>query len=99
MWSRISRMSRSTWRQSRHGRSIVLVRHGKGYMKWISGRAYEGRWKNDEPQGRGQMEWPNGQVYRGQFEEGKMEGKGKIKYPNGEVFKGKFENNKAVPKP
>ena len=40
-------------------------RHGKGVMKYVNNRQYEGEWENDTRDGRGYEHYPNGNVYHG----------------------------------
>lgn len=58
------------------GETLELKRHGKGVMKYKSGRVYEGEWQNDVRHGKGYEKYQNGNVYLGDFENGKAHGKG-----------------------
>jgi hypothetical protein len=56
------------------GEIIEVKRHGKGIMKYKSGRVYEGDWLNDLRHGRGYEKYHNGNVYLGAFDSGKAHG-------------------------
>lgn len=56
------------------GEIVDKKRHGKGVMKYKSGRVYEGDWKEDIRHGRGYERYENGNIYIGQFENGKAHG-------------------------
>jgi hypothetical protein len=47
-------------------------RHGKGIMKYLSGRIYEGMWGFDLREGHGYEVYSNGNVYHGDFVNGKL---------------------------
>jgi hypothetical protein len=47
------------------GELVDSKRHGKGIMKYKSGRVYEGEWFNDLRHSRGYERYPNGNVYIG----------------------------------
>ena len=58
------------------GTIINGKRHGKGIIKYKTGRQYEGYWDRDLRDGKGFERYPNGNTYFGQFKYGKAHGKG-----------------------
>ena len=48
---------------------------GKGILKFIDGRLYEGDFKNEKVEGKGIMNSYFGVVYEGDFKKNKFEGK------------------------
>jgi hypothetical protein len=58
------------------------VRHGKGLMRYKSGRLFEGHWRNDLREGRGYERYANGHTYEGCYHKGKPHGYGVYSWGN-----------------
>ena len=64
--------------------------HGKGCMKYESGREYDGHWVSGQWHGHGKLLNPNGDVYEGEFVLDARHGKGEYRWDNGDVYTGDF---------
>jgi hypothetical protein len=64
--------------------------NGKGVMKWIDGRKFEGDLKNGREHGNGVFLWKDGTRYEGTFADGVMSGKGVITSKDGKKYEGDF---------
>lgn len=45
--------------------------HGKGILKWLEGKEYEGDFVEDKRHGHGRFKWNDGREYEGQWMRGK----------------------------
>ena len=52
----------------------ILVRHGKGKQKWLTGEVYEGEWREDKMNGYGKFIHGNNDLYEGYFIDDKANG-------------------------
>lgn len=66
--------------------------NGKGIMKWIDGRKYEGNLKNGREDGKGVFTWKDGTRYEGNFADGVISGKGVITSKDGKKYEGEFRH-------
>lgn len=64
--------------------------HGRGVLKYESGRSYEGDFQNGKFHGQGKMIYENYNMYEGSWENDKRHGYGTISYSTGGMFKGTF---------
>lgn len=64
--------------------------HGRGCMKYESGREYDGHWVSGQWHGHGKLLNPNGDLYEGEFVLDARHGKGEYKWDNGDVYTGDF---------
>ena len=71
-------------------------KHGKGVLKTLSNRTYEGGWENDLPHGYGVNTFPNGKVYKGEYKKGRPFGDGQWTYSDGSTYTGKWINGEFV---
>ena len=65
-------------------------RDGQGLMQYVSGRLYEGFWKNDLWEGQGFEVYASGNTYKGAFANGRAHGHGIYEWWNGEVYDGEW---------
>lgn len=68
--------------------------HGKGCMKYESGREYTGDWVSGQWHGHGKLLNPNGDKYEGEFVLDARHGKGEYRWDNGDVYIGDFQNDR-----
>lgn len=68
--------------------------HGKGKMKYESGRIYDGDWICGQWHGRGKLLNPNGDMYTGEFFFDSRHGQGNYKWDNGDIYEGSFVSDK-----
>jgi len=66
------------------------LRHGKGIMKYKSGRIYEGGWSSDFREGRGYERYANGHTYEGCYLKGKPHGYGIYSWTESESYEGEW---------
>ena len=71
-------------------------KHGKGVLKTLSNRTYEGGWENDLPHGYGVNIFPNGKVYKGEYKKGRPFGDGQWIYSDGSTYTGKWINGEFI---
>lgn len=45
----------------------VLVKHGRGILKWPDGAMYDGEWHENTMQGQGTFKHSNGDIHLGEF--------------------------------
>lgn len=45
--------------------------HGKGSLRWVDGKVYEGLFVDDKRCGYGVFTWKDGRIYDGQWADGK----------------------------
>ena len=71
-------------------------KHGKGVLKTLSDRTYDGGWENDLPHGYGVNTFPNGKIYKGEYKKGRPFGDGQCTYSDGSTYTGKWVNGEFV---
>lgn len=52
---------------------------GRGRIKMIEGKQYEGEWKMNLREGKGREVWSDGKIYEGEFKKDQKNGYGKFK--------------------
>ncbi len=60
----------------------------------VTGKRYEGDWKDNRMHGKGVLQLGFGEVYSGEFERGLFHGKGHLIKRSGDVYSGEFERGK-----
>lgn len=74
----------------------IIVKQGRGKMKYLSGNEYEGYWENDMKNGEGVMKYSDGFTYKGSWLNDKKHGKGILIGPNNFMIEGIWKNGVLV---
>ena len=78
------------------GQFIDGKKSGRGVLRTINRRVYDGGWENDLPHGFGVNTFPNGKIYKGEYKNGKPFGEGQWVYSDGSTYTGKWINGEFV---
>ena len=78
------------------GEFLGSKKHGKGVLKTLSNRTYDGGWENDVPHGYGISTFPNGKIYTGEYKKGRPFGKGQWTYSDGSTYTGNWVKGEFV---
>ena len=72
----------------------IMLKNGKGEMKYANGDVYSGNWESNQKSGQGSFSTKNdAYVYNGEWDKNQQNGKGNAKYANGDVYDGDWKND------